>query len=503
MQFLIDVILILSYGVALLFLIAWAWRFWVFYLHRKFIDDFSKSCILLEIRLPREIFKSPIATETALDALLQGGGVGTWHHRFWKGNLPSWFSLEIASLEGVIHFYVYTHKKFRQIIEANFYAQYPGIEIVEADDYTKRIRYNHLDKNSIAKAWGASYSTTQKWPVKDLETGEVLQKGGKDYEMPAQFYPIKTYVDYGLDKDPKEEFKIDPITPLLEFMGGIGKDEYVWYQILLQDEGAFNGKKFPKMFLNEVKKKAMDIKEMAKWYKSQMMITGTKEKGSKAYDEYGNVKTIKQGDQVVEVTYQETKAIKRGLLELTKEEQQEIEAINEKLSKPLARTIIRLFYITKKEKFNPNYIQNIVNIMKPYKGVNSFAPSPTDPYDFPWQTMGGKRVDWRTEELFNAMVERSGFHPFIPPKDNDKAMDSLDWWEDGFFYVYPTRYRIMFRTVYEVLVHPFAIVKPKEVTILNLEEIATLWHLPGAVATTPTLPRIDSTKGVAPVNLPV
>ncbi len=24
-------------------------------------------------------------------------------------------------------------------------------------------------------------------------------------------YPIKTYVDYGLDKDPKEEYKVDPL----------------------------------------------------------------------------------------------------------------------------------------------------------------------------------------------------------------------------------------------------------------------------------------------------
>lgn len=500
MQFLIDIILILSYSVAVLFLVAWSWRFWVLYVNRKFVDDFDRSCMLLEIRLPREIMKSPIAAEMALSTLLQGGGVGTWHHKFWKGNLPAWFSLEIASLEGIIHFYVYTHKKFRPIIESNFYAQYPGIEIIEADDYMKKIRYSHLNKD--VSAWGASYFTTKKWTVKDLETGQDIKKGGESYKMAADFIPIKTYVDYGLDKDPKEEFKIDPITPLLEFMGSIGKDEYVWYQILVQDEGVFNGKKFPKMFLNEATGKTMDLREMSAHYKKQMLIAGAIKKGDKAYDEYGNVKTIKKGEETVDAVYVKDKVIKKGLLELTKEEQQEIESIDKKMSKPLARTMIRLLYMKKGPKFDPNYIQNIVNIMKPYNGANSFAPSPTDPYDFPWQTMGGKRPTWRTEELFNAMVERSGFHPVIPAKDSDEGMDSLDWWEDGFFFSYPTKYRLMFRTAYEVIFHPFSKMKPKGVMVLNLEEVASLWHLPGAVATTPTLPRIDSTKGVAPVNLP-
>ena len=38
---------------------------------------------------------------------------------------------------------------------------------------------------------------------------------------------------------------------------------------------------------------------------------------------------------------------------------------------------------------------------------------------------------------------------------------------------------------------------------MNGEELATLYHLPGAVATTPTLTRIPSKKSEAPANLPV
>ena len=46
-------------------------------------------------------------------------------------------------------------------------------------------------------------------------------------------YPIKTYIDYGLDDNPKEEHKIDPLTPVLEFLGSIGPSEQVWIQILV------------------------------------------------------------------------------------------------------------------------------------------------------------------------------------------------------------------------------------------------------------------------------
>ena len=38
---------------------------------------------------------------------------------------------------------------------------------------------------------------------------------------------------------------------------------------------------------------------------------------------------------------------------------------------------------------------------------------------------------------------------------------------------------------------------------LNIEELATLYHFPGEVAATPSIPRIDSVKGSSPSNLPV
>lgn len=480
---------------------AWAWRFWMLYIHQKFIDKFNNEAILLEIKLPREIFKSPLATETALAVFLQGSGVSDVYSRNWLGNLPVWASLEIASIEGVVHFFIRANKKFRPLIEANFYAQYPGIEITEADDYTKLIRYHHLATDKI-NCWGSSYKLSQTWVPKNEETGEEYKKGEDKVKMPADFLPIKTYVDYGLDKDPKEEFKNDPITPLIEAFGSLGKGEHFWFQILMQDMSNFNGERLPKMFFNEGTGKRMTFQEMASMYKKQLRLSAGKKKGDIAYDDFGAPRTKKiknlDGTETEEnVVYSKDMPKVIGSLELTPDEIEKIKAIDKKVSKPLLRVIIRSFYIAKKQNFKPYYIQNILSLMKPFAGVNSLKlEAPTDPYDYPWQKMNGKRVHWRAEEKFEAIVEREGFHPHTGENKN------LELFEDSFFYPYSIKSRKVFRMIYESIMSPFSHPEATEVSVLNLEELATLWHLPGQTASTPTLPRIDSTKGVAPVNLP-
>lgn len=520
MQLLIDIGLTFIYLCAFLLVLAWMWRFWMMYINLKFVDKFNKECILLEIKLPREIFKSPLATEVALATLLQGGGYGNWYQRNFQGNLPMWSSLEIASLEGVIHFYIRINKKFKNLVEANFYAQYPGIEIIEADDYTKKIRYHHLQ--SDVKTWCAQYNLSGKWKPVNPEDGLPFPAPGaktdKDkYEMPGDFFPIKTYVDYELDKDPKEEFKIDPITPLLEFMGDIGKGEYYWYQIMLLDEGSYKDDKLGKFYVNEITHEHFSLAEIAKAKKDQIRSAGWNIKNKVFADEFGVPKIIdsfdkdyvqqftiekdKDGKEIkipkkVLAKHLETKQIFKKEMDLTPVEKEEIEIINKKLSKPLAAVTIRLIYLTR-GSFDPAHVQNTLSFPKPFKGANGLNPTVNDPYSFKWQNRGGKRSNWRAEEMFEEYVEREAFYPHIKPRK------ILDEWEDMFFYPYSMKTRKMFRMTYEAIFHPFEHPHADRVSIMNLEEVATLWHLPGQVAGTPTLPRIDSVKGNAPSNLPM
>lgn len=520
MQFLIDIALTFFYLCGFLLVLAWAYRFWKLYVTQKFISKGQSEAILLEVRLPREITKSPVATEVALASLLQSGGLGNVFNREFLGNLPITSSLEIASLEGVIHFYIWIDKKFRTLVETNFYAQYPGVEIVEADDYTRLIRFHHLSKD--VAMWGAAYTLSETWAPTNPKTGEAYKDSkGKDVELPADFLPLKTYIDFGLDKDPKEEYKTDPITPLLEFMGSIGKGEYFWYQVVVQDASVYSGSKMPKLYTNKYatdsKEKYMTIKEMADKRKKQIRTQGWKIKGQIAKSEFGvptmidlynskgeqqfKVEKDKNGNIIktpikVPATYLDTKAESKKEMDLTVEEKEQIEAINKKLSKPLVASIVRLIYIAKKEHQKiGQQVHNILGFGKPYKGYNSFKYEKlSDPYDYPWQKVN--HVQWRGEELFESYVEREAFLHNIPKRKG------LSDWEDIAFWPSTMKARKTFRLFYEAIFHPFEHAHPGGVSVLNLEELATLWHLPGQVAATPTLPRIDSNKGVAPSNLP-
>ena len=474
---------------------------------------------MLEIKLPREINKSPLATETALASLLQSGGLSSVYAKNYKGNLPAYSSLEIASIEGIIHFYIRIQKKFRPIVESNFYAQYPGIEIIEADDYTKMIRYHHLSKDT--EMWGVTYRTGGSWIPTDDTTGKPYGTKDEPYKMPADFLPIKTYVDYGLDKDPKEEFKIDPITPLLELMGSIGKGEHFWYQVLVQDESVYK-EKMPKFYVNKKTHTHLSLKDLADARKKQIRTASWKVKDAVDVSDFGvpteidsykvingeyvrqYKKSVDKDGKVTETPIKvlakhlETKAVAKKEMELTPEEKDEIEMINKKVSKPLALVVLRLVYVTKKENFKGSHVASIITFPKPYSGLNKIVPSKlADPYDFPWENIGNKRVPWRKEEIFEEYVEREGFFPHICERE------TLDKWEDTFFWASSMKQRKLFRMIYEAVFFPFDHPQADSAFTLNLEELATLWHLPGAVAGTPTLPRIDSTKGIAPVNLPL
>ncbi len=486
------------------------------YINQKHLA--SLDWVMLEIKLPREITKSPLATEVAIAGFLQASGVGTVYARNFEGKLPSFGSLEIASIEGVIHFYVRVQRRFKVLMETNFYAQYPEVEIVEADDYTKLIHYHHLSKE--VSIWGLNYRTSEKWAPVNPETGEPYKDGKDDYKMPADFLPIKTYVDYGLDKDPKEEYKTDPLTQLLEAMGSLGKGEHMWYQVIVQDESVYNGSgKLPKFYVNKHTHEHINLKAMADARMKQIRTSGYIKHGDQVYDDYGYekpprlVKTDEIGEdgkpiyKEEKLTYNllvngkkdKIKAVSKKEMDLTQAEKDTLELISKKLSKPLAVAAIRICYVTKKENFKSGQIQTTLSFPKVFAGANKFMPvSLTDPYDYPWQKLSDKRVPWRGEELFEAYVEREAFYPHIEERKG------LDEWEDRFFFSSTMKNRKLFRMFYEALFHPFDHPTAEGVAMtLNLEEIATLWHLPGAVAATPTLPRIDSAKGVAPVNLPL
>lgn len=193
-----------------IFLFAFAWILWRRYLE---VDYISKmEWILLEVKLPLDILKSPLAMEVVLTALFQSNP-GNPYERWFQGRVTRWSSLEIVSHEGDVRFYIRILAGFKNLVESRIYSQYPGVEIHEVEDYVGEIEYN--GPGGEWDVWGIQYG---------------LKK--------PDAYPIKTYIDYELDRqtfrEEQEAAKVDPLVSLIEFFSTIGNGERLWLQILIR-----------------------------------------------------------------------------------------------------------------------------------------------------------------------------------------------------------------------------------------------------------------------------
>jgi hypothetical protein len=372
------------------------WNMWITYVRIKYLA--SLTYVLLEVKLPKEIFKSPKAMEFLFNALYQTGGEGTWVDVYWKGQTRADYTLELCAIDGKLHFFIRTRKAFKNLIEANLYSQYPGIEIFEVPDYTLPISFDP-EKSSM---WGAEFELTKSDP-----------------------FPIKTYIDYGMDKDPKEEFKIDPMTPLVEFLASsMGAGHNAWIQIHIRAHKAED-------FNKETGKL-----EDARWAKgAEKEIEKIRDK-TKPKDEKSQARRLTKGEEEI------------------------ISALERNITKPGFDVGIRAVYIAPKDIFNSAVGAGIVAGFRNYNSadLNGFKATrvPDGLANYPWQDRSKKKRNKAKTEMLDAYKHRGYFY-------NEFATPHF---------------------------------------ILNTEELATIFHLPGGVATTPAFERIGSKKAEAPSNLP-
>ncbi|MDP3989171.1 MAG: hypothetical protein Q8P93_02975 [bacterium] len=322
-----------------------AWKLWRYYLLYTFVK--KQEWVLLEIKLPRDIFKSPKAMEAVLGAMWYASD-GNPITRFLTNKKRPWFSLEIVSDGGIIHFYVYTQTLYRNIVESHFYAHYPQVQIVEVDDYTTR--FPVFDPNS---GW-------------DFE-GEMLKFIREDA------LPIRTYVDYALDQETKEEFKVDPLAHLLENFATASPDEQLWFQIIL---------------------------------------TSWREDGWK-----------EEGKKVVEKLLGRDKKDTEGRTSFpplpSKVETETVEAIERKMDKLVFKAGIRELYIFKKDKgVDKRKTIGLYAAAKSFGSgyVNTLVKGMDLGYSFAWQDPLGWRDRKDRRTMFWGYVLRSHFYPPVIAK---------------------------------------------------------------------------------------
>ncbi len=177
-------------------------------------ENFKKKLrwVLFEIQIPRENRKNPQAMEQVL-ASLHGlrNAAGDLAEYYRDGEVTRWFSIEIVSFGGEIHFYIRLYFKYRALVEAAFFAYYPEVELIEVPDYLDRFPHNVEDMMSKGyEMWGTEMTLTKN-----------------------AAYPIKTYPAFEAIDEDKE---YDPISTFLEVLGRVKKPEMVGIQILLEAE---------------------------------------------------------------------------------------------------------------------------------------------------------------------------------------------------------------------------------------------------------------------------
>jgi hypothetical protein len=302
-------------------------------------------------------------------------------------------------------------KKIKDILESQLYAQYPGIEITEEPiDYAAEIQWKPdemaLMSFHLVKA-----------------TDEVV--------------PIKTYIDYGLDRMPKEEEKYEPMTPMIEFLSKTKPHERVIYQIICEPHVKKEFKLGTSLRTKETWKKAAQVKI------NKIMNR----------DENGLAKKAEDPED------------RDDRPMLTTGERNLVEAIERNTGKFAYRVGIRAMYVTMDStQFNPDIIAPLLKSFYPYDDENR-------------NKIG---VRWKTD--FDYMF----FEDFTGNRKKARMMQELEHFKMRVYDAGDGRVNDIHQP-----------------TVFSVEELATMFHIPGRSVVTPQLSRVSSTRGNAPDNLPI
>ena len=408
----------------------------------------QKPC-LLEIRIPKEIVRSPQAMEMLL-VHLGRSGVDGYAMAYLDGKTRPWFSFELVSTGGQVRFFMWCSQgKYKDMVEAQLYAQYPNLEIFEAEDYTKDF-----------------YFDFENYPLRATQY----------YLGKPDVYPIKTYVEYEIGEDEEEEHKVDPITSVIEYLGSLGKGENAWIQIMfrkhereswiqgkIEHDGDLKNPSIKDRILFFFCGKARDIKDEAKKEveKIRMATLAVAEKGKE--------------DKVMRFPNP------------TKTQQEVMAAIDRNSAKIQFDCICRGIYITEKGLYKPVHSSGMTGAFKQYKsahlnelrsihvGVEDWEDDFAAIFPF-WKKHLTKKRRTLNRDYFYAYKLRSYF--YWPYKEYGRGKPWIQFW----------KYDKPVNTYYA----------------MSAESLATLFHFPGnMISRTPTLKRVESKKSEAPPNLPI
>jgi hypothetical protein len=188
--------------------------------HRQQVYDSRLRYCLLAIDVPKMTEQSPKAIENIFAALQGTKSSLLWKEEWFDGKQQPKYSLEIASIDGYIQYYVRCESRFRDIIEAAIYAQYPDAQIAEVEDYAAEVPSKF--PNPEWDMWGTEFRMKKE-----------------------EFKPFRTWPSF--EHSLSQELK-DPLAAMLEQMGRMRPGERFFFQLMFSpvkgEKWIEDGKKF-------------------------------------------------------------------------------------------------------------------------------------------------------------------------------------------------------------------------------------------------------------------
>lgn len=415
---------------------------WIFNARQKLIGKLN--WVLLEIKPPKEVRKTPKAMELLFAGLHGFQGNPNWWERNIAGKVQDWFSFEMISQDGQIIFFIRTIAMYRNFVEAQIYAQYPQAEIKQVDDYAQTVPKDIPSKDF--DLWGTELMLTKE-----------------------DAYPIRTYPYFEKDLIVEEQ-RIDPLASVAEVMSKLGPGEKIWIQTLarpIDHKWQETAEKLRDKLIGRKKEKKQSFiaQEAIAW-------------GEAIREKLGELAT---GELSEGSSKKDDKQAVNPMMQMTQYERDKVTAIENKMAKIGYEVIIRFLYLAPTNVFAKPNAGAIIGCYKQFslQDQNGFKPNSkvTTKIDYRIQLKKPREFS-RKRKILAAYQKRQ----FVPQSKVVK-------------YLRPLLYeRLPILNKFFIKSQPF---------ILNTEELASIYHFPGTMVEAPTMFRVEAKKGGPPAGLPM
>lgn len=359
-----------------LFLMVAAWWYWKDYIQTNYIKSLDWRCLSITVPKEEETTSSPKAMEQIF-----ASAAGMMHginmvEKYWKGAVQEFFSAELVGISGHIRFIFRVPHKWRDMFEANIYAQYPDAEIVEVEDYTKLIPGDFLEKGF--EAWGSELKLTKE-----------------------DAYPIRTYPEF--EERITQEVH-DPMASITELFSRFSSGEQLWMQwvcrpvLAKEHTWVAEGEKLKKKLIDQLPPPQQSAILAAMGAPANMV---------------GNLLDQAMGYEVGAVEPE-----KKGMPLLTPDLYNALTALDRSLSKQGFEVKGRMFYVAKKGVFsNQRGTTGFFGFLQQFntQNLNGFMPDSRTKTKVDY-FMRDYREYWRKKKMLDMCQTRSlwkGAKPFI------------------------------------------------------------------------------------------